>query len=234
MIATITALQQCQKLQIKNVLIKSADKYIINSANKWINKWINNGWKLSTGGTPSHIDLWKIFLSIKNEKTFKFKIEKCRSNEEGYQGAVKLAKDGQTTMRNKARCKEYLTLIKELKDLKDPNTTNENVDQDDDLNEQECMCPGCTKKVTKDLKDINTASIQCCKCKQWFHYKCTELPAYQLTTLPFRCEHCSNLDDYIINILEIGQNEQTSSKDNEKELREQINERSKQTETDRI
>ena len=57
-----------------DVLIVSDSSYVIKAfQNKWIDKWLNNDWKTSTGTDVKNKDLWELLLSLMERHNTKFK-----------------------------------------------------------------------------------------------------------------------------------------------------------------
>lgn len=54
--AVIRALEEIRDL--KNIIIYSDSKYVIDGATKWIKNWRRNNWKNSNKQTVKNIDLW--------------------------------------------------------------------------------------------------------------------------------------------------------------------------------
>lgn len=65
--AVLRALEKINDL--KNIVIYSDSKYVIDGATKWIIKWRKNNWKNSNKQTVKNIDLWiKIDGYLNNKK----------------------------------------------------------------------------------------------------------------------------------------------------------------------
>ena len=47
--AAITAIQQASENNMKELLIKSDSKYVVNGVTEWVQKWMGNGWKTASG-----------------------------------------------------------------------------------------------------------------------------------------------------------------------------------------
>ena len=56
-----------------SVIITSDSAYVVNAFNKkWIDNWLLNGWKSSTGKAVKNDDLWKRLLLVKNPHEVEF------------------------------------------------------------------------------------------------------------------------------------------------------------------
>ena len=56
-----------------SVIITSDSAYVVNAFNKkWIDSWLLNGWKSSTGKAVKNDDLWKRLLLVKNPHEVEF------------------------------------------------------------------------------------------------------------------------------------------------------------------
>ena len=65
------------------------------------------------------------------------------------------------------------------------------------------LCNICRECLQDDDKDV----VQCHDCKQQVHFKCTCLPAYQITLFNdtgrrFTCEMCTQVDEDIVQLIE--------------------------------
>ena len=68
------------------------------------------------------------------------------------------------------------------------------------------MCKSCKNQCNEE-----EAAIQCQECKYWMHYRCTNLPEYQLylyecTQRRFTCKFCVDIDDEFSENLKASQN----------------------------
>ena len=59
LMAVIKALVKVKKPRI--VFVFTDSKYIVDAVNKSLGNWINNGWRLASGGLVKNIDLWERF-----------------------------------------------------------------------------------------------------------------------------------------------------------------------------
>ena len=65
--AVLKALEKIKNL--KNIIIYSDSKYVIDGATKWIINWRKNNWKNSNKQTVKNFDLWiKIDEQLNNKK----------------------------------------------------------------------------------------------------------------------------------------------------------------------
>ena len=55
------------------VIVTSDSSYVVDAFNKnWIDNWVSNGWKTSTGKAVKNDDLWKKLLLVKSSHKVKF------------------------------------------------------------------------------------------------------------------------------------------------------------------
>lgn len=82
--AAISALKQMKRFDIP-VEIRTDSAYLCNCMNnQWYAKWINNGWRTSSGKTVENRDLWQELLDLINKfKQVRFKKVKGHSTDEG-------------------------------------------------------------------------------------------------------------------------------------------------------
>ena len=56
-----------------SVDIYSDSKYIVNAFNEcWLDNWIKNGWRTSSGSDVKNKDLWRILVDITNKHVVRF------------------------------------------------------------------------------------------------------------------------------------------------------------------
>lgn len=56
-----------------DVTVTSDSSYVVNAFNKkWIDNWLSNGWKTSTGKAVKNDDLWKTLLLVKSSHKVEF------------------------------------------------------------------------------------------------------------------------------------------------------------------
>lgn len=82
------AMDSCNHKGKININIKSDSQYVVNSYNKYIDNWIENGWKTNSGSDVKNIELWELMNRIKsyvNRNRYKYYIDvqwtKGHSNE---------------------------------------------------------------------------------------------------------------------------------------------------------
>lgn len=71
LMGVIAGLESLSK--VSDVTITSDSSYVVNAFNQqWIDKWISNGWKTSSGKEVKNIDLWKRLIQAKSPHKVKF------------------------------------------------------------------------------------------------------------------------------------------------------------------
>ena len=70
-------------------------------------------------------------------------------------------------------------------------------------NHREYICKSCNIPCKE-----NEQAIQCQECKYWVHYKCSDLPEYQLylyesTQRRYTCKFCVSIDNYFLKTYQI-------------------------------
>lgn len=66
MLALIETLKFLNTKEIRDVLIKTDSKYLINGTESWIYNWQKNGWKTANKKPVLNQDLWQEILDLKN------------------------------------------------------------------------------------------------------------------------------------------------------------------------
>lgn len=76
MMAIIKALRSCP--EHSNVLIVSDSGYVVKGYNhpSYLDTWVKNGWKTSSGGDVQNIDLWLEIMALTYNHGVKFKLVK--------------------------------------------------------------------------------------------------------------------------------------------------------------
>ena len=62
--AAIKAIQQASEYNLKELIINSDSKYVINGATKWVQKWMDNGWKTSSGDEVKNKEEWTELVNV--------------------------------------------------------------------------------------------------------------------------------------------------------------------------
>lgn len=79
MMAAIAGLQQLNEPY--DVCITSDSRYLVDAFNKhWVDSWIRNGWRTSTGTAVKNIDLWQKLLVLLKPHQVKFVWVKGHNN----------------------------------------------------------------------------------------------------------------------------------------------------------
>ena len=62
--AAITAIQQASENNMKELIIKSDSKYVVNGVTEWVQKWMGNGWKTASGEQVKNKKEWTKLMNI--------------------------------------------------------------------------------------------------------------------------------------------------------------------------
>ena len=62
--AAIKAIQQASENNLTELIINSDSKYVINGATEWVQKWMDNGWKTSSGDEVKNKEEWTQLVNV--------------------------------------------------------------------------------------------------------------------------------------------------------------------------
>ena len=62
--AAIKAIQQAGENNLTDLVIKSDSKYVVNGITEWVQKWMNNGWKTSSGEQVKNKEEWTDLMNV--------------------------------------------------------------------------------------------------------------------------------------------------------------------------
>ncbi|XP_018320420.1 ribonuclease H1 isoform X2 [Agrilus planipennis] len=95
--ACIRAIEKAHSNGIKKLLIKTDSQFVINSMTKWIKRWKQNNWKLSTGGdVKNKTDFVKLDTLINLLDDVQWEYVAGHAGNEGNEEADRLARNGAT------------------------------------------------------------------------------------------------------------------------------------------
>ena len=96
--SAITAIQQASENNMKELLIKSDSKYVVNGVTEWVQKWMGNGWKTASGEPVENKEEWTKLTNIIKSSNISIKWEHVAAhsgisgNEEADRLALRAAK----------------------------------------------------------------------------------------------------------------------------------------------
>ena len=193
--AAIIAITQACHIGMTNIEICTDSKYVKEGITKWIVNWKSNNWKTARQKTDVlNKDLWTLLDNLCTKLVVNWRWVLGHDVEDGNLIADDMAKAGikcETTYWQSIALANVESNItgSDVRVIPKVATKGEESIQYVDTN-----CKMCTKEV------INSGpGIQCMDCKNWFHYTCTDLPAYQLyvfevSNRKYSCEECSGMD----------------------------------------
>ena len=62
--AAIKAIQQAGENNLKELVINSDSKYVVNGATEWVQKWMYNGWKTASGDQVKNKEEWTELVNV--------------------------------------------------------------------------------------------------------------------------------------------------------------------------
>ena len=62
--AAIKAIQQAGENNLKELVINSDSKYVVNGATEWVQKWMGNGWKTASGDQVKNKEEWTELVNV--------------------------------------------------------------------------------------------------------------------------------------------------------------------------
>lgn len=81
--AIVKAVCWCRENEVTNVTIYTDSAYCMNGATQWLDNWIRNGWKSSTGSKVKNLELWKEYVKQSYYVKVKFVKVKAHSGDVG-------------------------------------------------------------------------------------------------------------------------------------------------------
>ena len=203
--AAIIALTQACQIQMQSVEICTDSKYVKEGITKWINKWKVNKWK--TAREKSDVlnkDLWLILDSCTSKLQVKWQWIEGYGNCDGNNEADALAKSGISdescywqSIALEIECESIGSILNSCTTSKVPAPNRVLTSSPIKARKAEehisSKCGECDKTVIE-------TGIQCVDCRLWYHYSCSQLPAYQLYIFEvskrrYSCAKCSKMDD---------------------------------------
>lgn len=140
MLAVIVGLESLK--EPSEVKIVSDSKYVVDAFNaNWMDNWIKNGWKTSTGKPVKNMDLWKRLLDAKSPHTVEFTWVKGHNNHNDNERCDYLA----TSMADKIGLVKWSDGHYHIGEEKKEQMTNEEFSK--------CMNPPTIKDESNDNKD---------------------------------------------------------------------------------
>lgn len=196
--AAIVAVAQSIKLGLSSIEISTDSKHVKEGITKWIKEWKSSDWKTAKKKDDVlNKDLWQLLDYAKDQLNVEWKWVEGHQEIEGNLQADALAKKGigaesiywQTFAEGlyAGSCSEDLKRMEEQ-----PPTT---IRQKEVFTDPACLCKKCTLECEEE-----ESSIQCQDCRRWLHYRCSDLPPYQLylyetTQRHFTCEFCVEFEE---------------------------------------
>ena len=91
--AAIKAIQQAGENNLTDLVIKSDSKYVVNGITEWVQKWMNNGWKTSSGEQVKNKKEWTDLMNVikSNNINIKWQHVPAHSGVAGNEEADRLA-----------------------------------------------------------------------------------------------------------------------------------------------
>ena len=206
--AAIIALTQAHQIKMQSVEICTDSKYVKEGITKWINKWKSNKWKTARDKADVlNKDLWTTLDSCTSKLQVKWQWIEGHGNCDGNNEADALAKSGishescywQTIALGLANSGCEITSIPLNPGITSKVPVPSRVLPSSPIKPRKAEeiltsnCGVCDKAVSE-------TGIQCVDCRLWYHFSCSQLPAYQLYIFEvsqrrYSCEKCSMMDD---------------------------------------
>lgn len=94
LMAAIKALESLKGGDVKQVVVYSDSKYVVQGISSWINGWKRNGWKSASKQPVLNQDLWKQLDAARSDLTVRFEHVPGHSGIPGNEEADRLANQG--------------------------------------------------------------------------------------------------------------------------------------------
>lgn len=196
--AAIIGITQAMKCGINENVVITDSKYVKEGITKWIKERKLNEWK--TAKKRSDVlnkDLWLILDRLQGMLAVDWRWVEGHQDHDGNIQADDLAKKGIS-----AECELWQELAYSLCDRCGDSASPtikpvvpQSYTTENRITKPEYICKSCRSACLE--KDH---ALQCQECKYWIHYKCSDLPVYQLflyenTQRRFTCKFCVNIDE---------------------------------------
>lgn len=192
--AAIIALAQAHHLHLQSIRISTDSKYVKEGITKWIQSWKANSWKTKQKSDVLNKDLWLTIDDLCSKQPVEWVWVEGHKDVAGNNKADELAKSGISSeseyWQNQINCNFY----RQTNDSQSDQIQSESNGNGMKIIEliKEGKCGVCNVPVSD-------TGIQCTDCKLWYHYGCTQLPAYQLyiyevSQRRYSCETCSEMN----------------------------------------
>ena len=198
--AAIVAITQAITCKMNWITVITDSKYVKNGITEWIKEWKQNDWKTTKRNWDRDVlnkDLWLILDFLQGQLTVDWCWVEGHKDYEGNKKADDLAKFGtsvETSIWQYTAHKWYEDQHCDVTNMPCDSTSSEEQVQMKALKPQ-YICKSCKNQCSEE-----DDAILCQECKFWMHYRCTNLPEYQLylyecTQRKFTCKFCVDIDD---------------------------------------
>ena len=181
-------------------------KYVKEGITKWINKWKVNKWKTVKDKTDVlNKILWLTQDSLASKLNVKWQWIEGHGHCEGNIQSDALAKVGISSeccfwQSNLVSVETSSAIICQSRRSsycsRNFTVTSSKSSQNGEIQSSDSKCGVCFQQVSE-------SGIQCVDCRIWYHYRCSQLPAYQLFMFEnsqrrYSCENCSQMVDNLL------------------------------------